>query len=342
MLRLPCELVLTESFAPADRQIARERMDLALRRLRSADEEAVAERARDARRARRARRRRGRVRRPSPQPCWSARATLPSSTTAMATASAALADTGAIAVREDVNLEPAFWGQFPGNEAYIVRRALISTANMAGFGSLHGFPLGQATGNHWGDAVTLLETTSSTPFFFNFHDGDLGNFSVIGPSGSGKTVVLNFLAAQAQKFGPRTIFFDKDRGAEMFIRGDRRALRPHRRRASRPASTRCALPEHGRATAPSCATGSACCSRPKGRRSWRSIAAAVDAAYDQRSGASAGCAISASCSAAAAARSRATSPAALDPWIDNGEHGWLFDNDEDRLDLTLAHRSAST
>ena len=97
---------------------------------------------------------------------------------AMAACAAALADTGAIAVREDTNLEPAFWGQFPGNESYLVRRALISSANMASFGSMHGFALGQAQGNHWGEAVTLLETTSATPFFFNFHHGDLGNFSV--------------------------------------------------------------------------------------------------------------------------------------------------------------------
>ena len=44
LLRLPCELVLTESYAPADRQVARERIDRAIRRLRSADEEAQAER----------------------------------------------------------------------------------------------------------------------------------------------------------------------------------------------------------------------------------------------------------------------------------------------------------
>src|SRR4029077_16225978 len=73
-------------------------------------------------------------------------------------------------------------------------------------------------GNHWGEAVSVFETTSSTPFFFNFHEGDLGNFTIIGPSGSGKTVVLNFLAAQAQKFSPRTILFDKDRGSEIFLR----------------------------------------------------------------------------------------------------------------------------
>jgi type IV secretion system protein VirB4 len=66
--------------------------------------------------------------------------------------------------------------------------------------------------------VTLLETTAAGPYFFNFHQGDLGNFTIIGPSGSGKTVVLNFLLAQALKFRPRIVFFDKDRGAELFIR----------------------------------------------------------------------------------------------------------------------------
>jgi len=218
LLRQPCELVLTASWSPTDRQIARERIDLALRRLRSADETALAERhemqqARDALGV-------GAVGFGDHTLTVLVRAErLDLLDEATAACAAALADAGAIAVREDVNLEPAFWGQLPGNEAYLVRRALISTANMACFGSLHGFALGQAQGNHWGDAVTLLQTTSATPFFFNFHHGDLGNFTVIGPSGSGKTVVMNFLAAQAQKFAPRTVLFDKDRGAEVFVRG---------------------------------------------------------------------------------------------------------------------------
>ena len=94
----------------------------------------------------------------------------------------------------------------------------MSTNNFAGLASIHNFPTGQAIGAHWGDAVTLLETTAAGPYHFNFHQGDLGNFTVIGPSGSGKTVVLNFLLAQARKLDPRIIFFDKDRGAELFIR----------------------------------------------------------------------------------------------------------------------------
>jgi type IV secretion system protein VirB4 len=222
LLRLPCELTLTESYAPADRQVARERIDLAIRRLRSADEDAQAERremtsARDALGT-------GAAAFGDHHLSVLVRAErLDTLDDAVAACAAALADAGAVAVREDVNLEPGFWGQFPGNEAYLVRRALISSANMACFASLHGFAMGQASGNHWGEAVTLLTTTSSTPFFFNFHaggsgGGDLGNFTVIGPSGSGKTVVMNFLAAQAQKFAPRLVLFDKDRGAEVFVR----------------------------------------------------------------------------------------------------------------------------
>src|SRR5207237_5088936 len=115
------------------------------------------------------------------------------------------------------------------NFDYVARRALVSTANFAGFASAHNFPVGRAEGNHWGDAVTLFETTAAGPYFFNFHRGDLGNFTIIGPSGSGKTVVLSFLLAQARRFDPRIVFFDKDRGAEIFLRamgGVYEALRP--------------------------------------------------------------------------------------------------------------------
>ncbi len=157
LLGLPCELVLTESYAPADRQVARERIDLALRRLRSADEEALAERremhaARDALGV-------GAVGFGDHHLSVLVRADrLDRLDEATARCAAVLADAGAIAVREDMNLEPAFWGQFPGNESYLVRRALISSANMACFGSFHGHAIGQAEGNHWGDAVALLQT----------------------------------------------------------------------------------------------------------------------------------------------------------------------------------------
>ncbi|QND54379.1 VirB4 family type IV secretion/conjugal transfer ATPase (plasmid) [Phyllobacterium sp. 628] len=133
---------------------------------------------------------------------------------------ATLTDQAIIWLREDLNCEPAFWAQLPGNFSYIARSAMISSKNFAGFLSLHNFPSGKPSGNHWGSAISLLETTSQTAYFFNFHVRDLGNFTMIGPSGSGKTVALSFLMAQSQRIKPtpRCIFFDKDRGAEIFIR----------------------------------------------------------------------------------------------------------------------------
>ncbi len=228
LLRLPCEFVLSESFAFVERQIAQERIDLSLRRFRAADDDTTSLRrglieAKDDVTAGRAGFGEHHM-----TMCVTADS-LDALDAALAETQAALSDIGAIAVREDLNMEPAFWAQFPGNFGYIARKSMISTGNFAGLGSLHNFPLGQMSGNHWGPAITVLETTSGTPYFFNFHRGDLGNFLLIGPSGTGKTVILGFLLAQAQKLKPRTIFFDKDRGAEIFIRaigGRYEVLRP--------------------------------------------------------------------------------------------------------------------
>ncbi|TCM39828.1 type IV secretion system protein VirB4 [Novosphingobium sp. ST904] len=335
LLRLPCELVLTESYAPSDRQIARERIDLAIRRLRSADEEAMAERremsaARDALGT-------GAVGFGDHHLSVLVRADkLDALDEATALCAASLADAGAVAVREDVNMEPAFWGQLPGNEAFIVRRALISSANMACFGSLHGFAMGQASGNHWGDAVTLLSTTSSTPFFFNFHQGDLGNFTVIGPSGSGKTVVMNFLAAQAQKFGPRTVLFDKDRGAEVFLRGIGGMY--SRVAAGHPTGFNpLSLPDTA-ANRAFLRDWLGVLLEARGPEELATIAGAVDAAYHNDPSLRR---LSHFRELLAGARRPQPGDLAsrLDAWISHGpngggEHGWLFDNQHDRLDLS--------
>jgi type IV secretion system protein VirB4 len=330
LLRIPCEMVLTESYAPCDRQISRERIDLAIRRLRSADEEAVAERnellaARDALAS-------GGVGFGDHHLSLLVRSgQLEAIDQLTAACAAALGEAGAIAVREDVNLEAGFWGQMPGNESLLVRRALISSANMACFGSLHGFALGQSDGNHWGDPVTVLETTSATPFFFNFHNGDLGNFTIIGPSGSGKTVVMNFLAAQAQRFEPRTVLFDKDRGAEVFVRGI--GGRYSRIAAGHPTGFNpMALPDspHNRAFL---RDWLAVLLVANGPDEHAIIASAVNAAYNNdpsfrrlfhfRE-------------LLAGNRRPQVGDLAhrLEAWIAGGEHGWLFDNAEDQLDLS--------
>ena len=333
--RLPHELTMTESFAFIDRQIADERIGLALRRLRAASDETTTLRqgllgAKDDLTG-------GAAAYGEHHLTVHVRAmTLAALDAAVADVQASLADIGAVAVREDLNLESAFWGQFPGNADFIARKALVSTANLSGLISLHGSPIGVPAGGPWGEPITVLETTSSTPYFFNLHSGDLGNFTLIGPSGSGKTVVLNFLIAQAQKFQPRTFFFDKDRGAEIFIRaidGHYDVLRPGTPTGFNPLQlpenainqaflrqwlSQILTPAGGQLTADENAI----------------IANAVDANFGQPTE-HRQLRYLAELLAGGARPIRGDLASRLAPWYGAGEHAWLFDNPADQLNLDL-------
>ena len=131
---------------------------------------------------------------------------------------AEMVNVGINPVREKLVLEQCYWAQLPGNFDFIGRKSKINTLNISGFAAMHNYPTGRESGNHWGDAVTVFDTTSGTPYFFNFHLRDVGHTTIIGPTGSGKTVLMNFLCAQARKFNCRMFLFDKDRGAEIFVR----------------------------------------------------------------------------------------------------------------------------
>ncbi len=335
LMRLPVEMVLTESFGFVDRQQTLDRMNLALRRMRAADDEAMSLRralsvAKDDVAA-------GRSSFGEHHLTVMVKApTLASLDQAAADVQSAFTELGVIAVREDVNQEAAFWAQFPGNFKDIARRALISSGNFAGLASCHNFPVGQAEGNHWGPAITTLETTSAGPYYFNFHRGDLGNFTVIGPSGSGKTVVLGFLLAQAQKVNPRTVFFDKDRGAEIFLRaigGSYDVLRPGDATRLNPLM----LPDdpaNRRFLADWTAKLITARGAPLDAEEIARIAEAVDANYAQpphyrrlrhfaelfRGG---------------QRPTKADLAARLAPWHTNGDYAWLFDNADDGLDLEV-------
>ena len=327
---------VTESFAPSDRQTARERMDLALRRLKSADEDSAGRARRDARRPRRARRRRGRLRRPPPDRAGARRRPCRARRRAPPTAAAALADTGAIAVREDINLEPAFWGQFPGNEAYLVRRALISTANIASFGTLHSFALGQADGNHWGEAVTLLETTSATPYLLQLPPRRPRQLHRHRPVGLGQDGGAEL---------PRRP------GAEVRPAHDLLRQGPRRRavhRAASAAATTGSAPGRADRLQPAAAArqrrqprlparlAGRAARAPRARRSWRR-SPARSTRLTPTMPRCAACATSASCSAARAGPQPgdlAVAPRARGS--SDGEHAWLFDNADDQLDLDRA------
>ncbi|WP_242108048.1 VirB4 family type IV secretion/conjugal transfer ATPase [Luteimonas aquatica] len=148
----------------------------------------------------------------------------------LATTRAELSNAGFVSAKEDLAIVSSFYSQFPGNWKFRTRLANVSSLNFLGLSPLHNFATGKQTNNPWGDCVTTLQTTNGQPYYFNFHathpgENSLGekaiaNTMVIGKSGTGKTALINFLLSQVQKLepSPTIFFFDKDRGAEIFVR----------------------------------------------------------------------------------------------------------------------------
>ena len=148
----------------------------------------------------------------------------------IATTRAELSNGGFVSAKEDLAVTSSFYAQLPGNWKYRTRMANVSSLNFLGLSPLHNFATGKKSNNPWGDCVTVLQTTNGQPYYFNFHatlvgENSLGekaiaNTMVIGKSGTGKTALINFLLSQVQKFNPKPtiFFFDKDRGAEIFVR----------------------------------------------------------------------------------------------------------------------------
>jgi len=133
------------------------------------------------------------------------------------------ASIGIVAVRETLGLEPAFWSQLPCNQHFITRAALITSENFIDFCPLHNTRQGFNKGNFLGGAVTLLETPSKTPVYFNYHakgsrtNPSKGHAAVFGGNNAGKTTLVNFLDAQMMRFGGRSFFIDRDESSKIYI-----------------------------------------------------------------------------------------------------------------------------
>jgi type IV secretion system protein VirB4 len=140
-----------------------------------------------------------------------------------------LADTGMLVAREDLALEAAFWAQLPGNFPVRPRKAPVTSRNLAAMAPFHNYPMGRATGNHWGEALALLITSARSPYYFSLHASDpadpeggsrkdTGHTLICGPTGSGKTVLIGFLIAMLERQNVTQVVFDKDRGLEILVR----------------------------------------------------------------------------------------------------------------------------
>jgi type IV secretion system protein VirB4 len=138
------------------------------------------------------------------------------------------AGSGFLGVPIEGVISDAFWAQLPSNWGNRPRVGHLSSRNFSGMCSFHNYSSGKRNGNPWGEALAMMKTVASQPYYFNFHATDigddsfdtkpLGNTQIIGQSGGGKTVLALFLLNSLSKYSAQTVYFDKDRGAEIAIR----------------------------------------------------------------------------------------------------------------------------
>jgi type IV secretion system protein VirB4 len=147
----------------------------------------------------------------------------------VALAKTILGDTGMTVAREDLAIEAAFWAQLPGNFAMRPRLSPITSRNFSAMAPFHNFPVGRATGNHWGNAMAVLVSKAKSNYYFSLHASDpkdptggskkdVGHTSIYGQVGSGKTVLIGFLVCMNRKLDVTQVIFDKDYGLEILIR----------------------------------------------------------------------------------------------------------------------------
>ena len=122
-----------------------------------------------------------------------------------------------------LGLEPAFWAQIPGNQHLITRASLITSHNFVDFCSLHNERTGFRDGNHLGGAVTLLDSVSKTPVYFNYHcrssksNPANGHTAVYGATQSGKNTLVAFMDAQMGRYNGRSFFLDRDCASKIYV-----------------------------------------------------------------------------------------------------------------------------
>lgn len=150
-------------------------------------------------------------------------------------------DIGLIVTLSTLSLVPAFCAQLPGVYHLRPRLAPISSANFAELASFHNFYTGKRNKAPWGEAIAIMKTPSKQAYYLNVHNVNfynddfdektLANTGVYGTAGVGKTMVMNFMLIMMQKYGKpesfspsaktkklTTVYFDKDRAAELNIR----------------------------------------------------------------------------------------------------------------------------
>jgi type IV secretory pathway VirB4 component len=110
---------------------------------------------------------------------------------------------------ERYNLLNAFFATVPGNKQFNLRKQWALNSNYADLSFLFTVDSGSTWNPHLErEYLAVLESTHGTPYYFNFHAGDVGHALMLGATGSGKSFSMSFTIQSVQKYDPLTFIFD--------------------------------------------------------------------------------------------------------------------------------------
>lgn len=246
--------------------------------------------------------------------------------------------------------EAGYFAMLPGNRAFAPRRAVLTSHNLLSLTSFHNVHAGKPHGNPWGPALMMMETSSGSPFYFNFHSTPRnedwfgkrpnGHTIILGKSGAGKTTLLNTMVAMATKYKPRIFMFDRDRGMQqmvMALGGMYRVIQEGQPSGFQPLQlepnklnlafvkrlvrTLCEISLNGKLSNSEKAEINQAVEAVMGEASYFAL---EDRTLTQVRG---------HLPAPAVMGDDTTLASLLAPWCQGGEYGWLFDNDSDDLSM---------
>lgn len=249
--------------------------------------------------------------------------------------------------------EGAWWSRLPGNNTLSPRPVPINSMNYLSFAPFHNFMVGKPDKNPWGPAVALLKSVTGTPLFFNWHSSPVndnsfgkrppGHTIMLGKTGSGKTTLLNALLALSTKFNPRMFIYDVGQGMYPLVaslHGHYTVFRDGEPTGWQPAQLEPTRPNISMVKRLVRLCAEISLNAPITHDEVKQVNEAVDAVMGEHS------LITQETRTFTAivqhiprpfqvgAGERPSLASLLEPWCRGGEHGWLFDNDTDELDLS--------
>ncbi|MBD5391307.1 hypothetical protein HDR66_00715 [bacterium] len=123
-------------------------------------------------------------------------------------------------VIEDFAARVSWFAQIPGFDAFPRSFKMLSKTAAVSI-PMSSTPRGVANSD-WGPGpLVVFPTAQGTPYMFQFHVSDapaaVGHTLTIGPTGGGKTTLFSFLIAQSLRYPKlKAFFFDRNKGAEIF------------------------------------------------------------------------------------------------------------------------------